>query len=87
MKSNFTGLDIKAMVGLAIYVFGLGITYGVLTTRLNAQEGKTASLESKMSGLASKEDVYEVRKDLRAFAQGRELPRLREQSSPSLVAP
>jgi hypothetical protein len=81
MKRNFFGSDMaKYILGI---VFSAGLVYGTLATDVQALKKKDVDQDNKLSGLASKEDVLEVRKDLRAWVQGRELPPLPSQASPS----
>lgn len=76
MKINLSSLALRDIAWLCGSVLGLGILYGSLTTRLEAQEGKTKTLIELVPTLATKEDVLEVRKDIRAFARGSRLAEL-----------
>jgi hypothetical protein len=81
MKNNFFSSDlVKYLVGIGV---SAGIAYGMLATEVQALKTNDAKQDDKLSGLASKQDVLEVRKDLRAWIAGRVLPPLPEQPSPS----
>lgn len=77
--------QVSTLVKLAATLVGCGIVYGSLSTRLSAEETKNKEQDSKLSIVATKEDVREVRNDFRALAQalghGRVLPPLLEQNS------